>query len=381
MTTNAVCYSLLSSREKSTPTHHPRATRAVGTRAVFDLVVSGDNITQAAVDVGLVRPSAWVVDAVGTRCPYRRFGGNASGTAPEGLAWEYGQPAGIINNLVRRDGVPTATATLTEAMFFNLSSEGRLSPRPQFGIADTNSVTQCVGTLYWSNQIDYPSDMNIVLFEDFPPGNTGQGGGAPKSLLRALQNEPPAYVMAGTSKVEWCSAIGIAPEGRVWIEPGDIGGSGPNFIPSSVADNTAEQFLAHPSVFIPSGASRYITSIKRMIADALEITATTVKNPIVITSISTPVTQSYWMVGIDGSQHIIQLQHPANTDYRRPKDIWNNIIAPSLIQGSQIGSILGFSEQAALAVESNLKYSNYWRFLGSDGTEGDLTQDDTTPPG
>lgn len=378
MTTNTVCYSLITGREKSNPTHHPRAARAVASRAIFDQVVGGDNLTAAAIDIGLVRPSAWYEPEV---CPYRRFGGNAAGTAPEYLEWEFGQPAGLINNLVRRDGVPTPTAALGESMFFTLSSEGRAAPRPQFGIADTNSVTQCVGTLYWSNELNYVSDMNIMLFEEFPPGTPTQGGGAPPALLRALQNNPSSTVMAGTTVVQWCSATGIAPEGRIWIDPGDIGGIGPNAIPGNVTDNTAEQFLAHPSVFIPSGSSKYIRSVNRIAADDIEITAAFVKNPIVITSISTPVSESYWLVGVDGAQYIIRLQHPAGTDYRRPKDIWNNMIAPALIQGAQIGSLLGFSEQAALAAESSLKYSHYWRFLASNGTEGDLTQDDSVSPG
>lgn len=254
-----------------------------------------------------------------------------------------------------------------------------MSPRPSVQAEDTDNISRVAGLLTWSDVIPYTSHQNIIVFDEFPPATIITGGGYPSTLLRQLYIDPPSRLMAGSTPLDFCSAYGIAPDGTIWIDPADIG-SGPDQIPAGVEDNTAEAFMAHPSVFIPAGASRYIRSVERMAIDTSPIDITFLGQPLRIKSVSDAPVVSVWLVAIDGAETIVTLRHPTNSNYRRPKDIWNNVIVP-LINGSQIGSTLGFADADALASSANLKYSNYWRCLEIANDGDDVTQGDSTPPG
>lgn len=378
MATFATCYELISSREKSNSTAHPRASRAVGTRGFFTGNLGADLSTDP-IEVGLIRPSAWVVDVPATRCPYRSFSGIGPGTVNQYLRWEYGQPASSPTDFYIEDGTPVQLVSGGPAMHFSTVSEGRLSPRPQFAKVDQNNSVGVAGTLIWSNEVNYASDRNVVLFNDVPPASAVNGGGYPLALLNSLSVGAQVSITTSAGDViPYCAAIGIAPEGRIWVDPGDIGGAA-NQIPDSVADNTAAKFMNHPSVFIPAGSGKYIRGLDRRVIDSNSINETTVGQPLVITPVESEVTRSTWLVAIDGADVILTLQHPSGTDYRRPRDIWTNVIAP-MLTGQQIASTLGFSASEALSVQRTLRYSHYWRILSTDGDGGDITQDDTTPP-
>lgn len=379
MATYASCYALTSARQKSNPSYSTHTARVVGAEALF--TASGLDVLSNPLSMGRVLPSAWGLDraspASQPTCPFRSFVGLADTTTPAQYSWILGAPAQAISSGYYIDATP-ASASAGNSIQWAVS-EGRMSPRPSVQAEDTDNISRVAGLLTWSDVIPYTSHQNIIVFDEFPPATIITGGGYPSTLLRQLYIDPPSRLMAGSTPLDFCSAYGIAPDGTIWIDPADIG-SGPDQIPAGVEDNTAEAFMAHPSVFIPAGASRYIRSVERMAIDTSPIDITFLGQPLRIKSVSDAPVVSVWLVAIDGAETIVTLRHPTNSNYRRPKDIWNNVIVP-LINGSQIGSTLGFADADALASSANLKYSNYWRCLEIANDGDDVTQGDSTPPG
>lgn len=381
MATYASCYALTSARQKSNPSYSVHATRSVGENPGFS-EQAGD-VQSRPINMGLVRPSAWALDMVTPQiqatCPFRSFVGLAN-TLPTAAqySWILAAEAQALNSTYYVDATPEQTLAGFSIAFE--ISEGRMAPRPSVRAQLQNGISIVAGVVTWSDVIPYTSDQNIIVFDDVPPASLINGGGFPSTLLRDLYIDPPVRVSAGSTTLDFCSAAGIAPDGTIWIDPADIG-NGADQIPASVGNNTAAAFRAHPSCFIPSGASRYIRAVDRMAIDREAINATTVGQPFRIRTVDNAPQASRWLVAIDGAETVLRLAHPSGSDYRRPRDIWNNVIVP-LIQGAQIGSTLGFSNASALAVAANLKYSNYWRCLEIESDDGgDVTQDDTTPPG
>lgn len=380
MATYASCYALTSARQKSNPSYPVNTARVTGN--IADMTAQGGDAQSDPIEMGLVRPSAWALDMqtpqLQSTCPFRSFVGIANTLTPAQYSWHLAGDAQAITDIYYIDATPVGVLTGL-ALAFEIS-EGRMAPRPSVRAQLQDGVSIVAGNVTWSDVILYTSNQNIIVFDDVPPASLIVGGGFPSTLLRDLYIDPPARVSAGTTTLDFCSAAGITPDGTVWIDPADIG-NGPDQIPASVGNNTAAAFRAHPSCFIPSGASRYIRSVDRMAIDREAINAVTVGQPFRIRTVDNAPQASRWLVAIDGAEAVLRLAHPAGSDFRRPKDIWNNIIVP-LIHGSQIGSTLGFSDAAALAVAANLKYSNYWRCLEIESDDGgDVTQDDTAPPG
>lgn len=380
MATYASCYALTSARQKSNPSYSVNTARAVGDNP--DFVEQVADVQSRPLNMGIVRPSAWAMDPVTIQaqftCPFRSFVGLANTGTPAQYAWYLGAEAQGIGTYYYVNADPTAVL-VGYAITFE-TSEGRMAPRPSVRAQLQDGISIVSGVVTWSDVIPYTSDQNIIVFDDVPPASLINGGGFPSTLLRDLYIDPPVRVSAGSTTLDFCSAAGIAPDGTIWIDPADIG-NGADQIPASVGNNTAAAFRAHPSCFIPSGASRYIRAVDRMAIDREAINATTVGQPFRIRTVDNAPQASRWLVAIDGAETVLRLAHPSGSDYRRPRDIWNNVIVP-LIQGAQIGSTLGFSNASALAVAANLKYSNYWRCLEIESDDGgDVTQDDTTPPG
>lgn len=185
----------------------------------------------------------------------------------------------------------------------------------------------------------------------------------------------------GSIFVNDCNFTGLAPEGAVYIEPSDFGGSAPDRIPLSFLDNEASRFRFHPSVFIRRAA--YYRGMSAPYADPVAIDSAegVPGNSQVfrIVTVDTPPPFSNWLLIIDGAPIVVSIDHPTGADLRRPRDIWNQLWVP-LLQGSsavQNAVQLRFHQPFGGAVNftnvnlfiTRLRFMEYARCLPLPGTE------------
>lgn len=262
---------------------------------------------------------------------------------------------------------------------------GRLSPRQQlnFGGAYAAAIAALAGNpttvdvllhMAYRNQ-SYTGLQHFVEFEEQPPDTPGDGTVRARALLRAIKEGVNTYTLGVDSsgvtvRCDKCSFAAISPEGVVYIEPTDTGANIEQ-IPPDPADNSSARYRFHPSVFIPAGMGQYIRGLGRQFSDGTAITAGATQ-ALGIVLVDSEVTASNWLVVVDGQAQLLRVTHPAATDYRRPRDIWNNVWVP-IIAGSQnilsatsFAEILGTPSQGY--VSNRFQYASYFRCLGLPGT-------------
>jgi len=181
---------------------------------------------------------------------------------------------------------------------------------------------------------------------------------------------------------EDCVWAGVAPEGRVYITAADLG-TDLEDIPAAVTSNNATHFRFHPSVFVRRGA--YISGISYRYADNEFLNTGGLGNqPLGIIVLNTPITESRWLCSIDGALEIVAFAHPAGSDFRRPRDIWNNVIVPAIrnpsganvVSSALYGDVLG-APLVSNQIVSRLKYLEYARYIPVPGVG--TTQTGTQP--
>lgn len=185
--------------------------------------------------------------------------------------------------------------------------------------------------------------------------------------------------MAGVSSklpngvtVNGCAFAAIGNDAWIYPVDSDFGGSGQFAITNTVDQNTADQLRNHPTAFVrPKGAAA-LRSVLLRYRDPYKINQIYSGQPCGIRTQGQPVTQSKWALFIDGKPTVVTIKHPASTDYRRPVDIWNNVLL-ALIEGSQ-------SDQKAIQVVdlqnrivgnlTRLPYVEFARYLNIDVANG-----------
>lgn len=229
-------------------------------------------------------------------------------------------------------------------------------------------------------QCSYLSETYMGLahfceFESHPPDTDAAGESRLQELFSLFDSSSASYQVGVDSLgeaivVEQCGFAAVDPSGVVYITPNDIG-VGPDQIPAAVTDNEPANFRAHPSVFYPSGRSQYVRGLTRQKVDTTALAAGSAGNALKIIRVDAAPTNSDWLTIIDGTPVIINVLHPAGSDFRRPRDIWTNVILPLIntgganqqvsVYGSPTGTVGG-------ALLTRLAYSEYWRCLPLTGT-------------
>lgn len=234
-------------------------------------------------------------------------------------------------------------------------------------VADDPSKTGINGCL-WQSHFGIYDFVDDAIDED-----TRQD-----ALFYEITSNASTYRTPGGVEIRDCAYASISPEGMVWILAADYGGNG---IPVAVGSNTAAKFREHPSVFVRNVGGAAVRAVTRRWRDTYSIVAeATGGQPIGILQQGNQLTQSKWLVVVDGVPSVVYLPHPEGSDYRRPRDIWNNVIVP-LIQGSgsNVSRIQTFDAFGnPVGTETRWQYLSYARFLGD---EGSTVQDNTGIPG
>lgn len=277
----------------------------------------------------------------------------------------------------------------------NQAETGRVSPRLQLAYAGgaktaMDAVDADLGPTTYSIDYRYEEEVyqglaHFMEFEEQPPNTDADGSLATRALLQTLQSSGSRYQIgvdasANPVYVQGCGFAGLAPEGAIYLRPEDYGGSDPGQVPSSVLNNTAAILRYHPSVFFRAGRANYVRSLTRGFIDGTAINAGASNNAIGMLVVDNPITESNWLVIVDGQPQIVALQHPAGSDYRRPRDIYQNVWLPIINGNATAGSATAFGSPKATnggAVGNRWAYADYFRCLPLPGTY--QVQDDSGP--
>jgi hypothetical protein len=266
------------------------------------------------------------------------------------------------------------------------AGETRLAPQGQirFTGAASAALGAAVGTTLTMDilaKYQYgPSETwqglaHFCEFEEEPPDTQGDGTVRLNELTELIANAGSRYLLGTTSGgvatyAYNCGFTGMPPDGSIYIRPEDIG---PNIeqIPAAVEDNTAASFRFHPTIFMRR--TKYHRGLTRQVVDYQAIDTQFVLQPFRIVVVDSAPTTTNWLIIVDGTPQIVTVEHGAGTDWRRPRDIWNNVWVP-ILQGSQaaaqsvnFGS--GFAGTTGGAVASRLQFLEYARCLPIPGTE------------
>lgn len=383
MTEHVACYELRSGRDISPATLNPQLSWSV--RQTLTVTADVATITSALVSPGLIPPSAWIPN--GNAGPLKAVIGVVNRSTTPLAINAYGPDV-----YWAIQGAYTGN-TLPNFQQGSLATFGRQAPPFQlvFGgdaftavTAGPATVTNLQVTTLWGYHVQsYQSLAHVIDFEDRPPNTNANGSTRLLSLLNQIQDGGLARYLLGVNGAAQpiyalgCGYAGILPEGRVFVRPEDIG-PGPDQVGQLVADNTAAKFRAHPGVFLRR--TDYLHSLQRQCADPLDITDDEgPSQPLRITQITTAPTASTWLLIIDGVSIIVTVPHPANSDLRRPRDIWNAIWFPATDRNNTSSLALQVAgtdgvQTAVGAVLDRLTYLEYARCLAINGTNVDYEQ-------
>lgn len=178
---------------------------------------------------------------------------------------------------------------------------------------------------------DPPLGILTGLFtrmEQLFAGVGGGGSGSAGSAVEFAVSSPPFL----------CSAAFTDPFGAVFVTAADLG-NGPGQIPTDTSLWLASQFRQHPSVF-----TRY-PKFSRAVGTALPFGAgdtTPIGNganpQMNLWEVTRAPSYSSWLLITDGLPSVVTFQHPAGSDLRRPLDIWNGLIVPTITGRSAPGT-------------------------------------------
>jgi hypothetical protein len=128
-----------------------------------------------------------------------------------------------------------------------------------------------------------------------------------------------------------CCYAGPSAAGLYYFDPSDIG-VGPGQVNPNGDLVDAAQLVPHPSVFVRKpDRVRAIYSQQREDTPLPVIPGT--PPSVVGLRVIRPPTFSAWVIGVDGHKVFCGVAHPAGSDLRRPRDIWEQVWVP-LIAGS-----------------------------------------------
>lgn len=257
-------------------------------------------------------------------------------------------------------------------------NSGRLAPRIDLnysGASEPANATSIEAHVRWAySSENYQGLMHFAEFEEHPPDTDDSGATRLAELLQAFQRGGASYQVGvdsgGTAiVVPHCAFAATAPEGAVFVRPEDLG-TGPDQIPPQSTSNESSKFRAHPSVFFTPGRSKYVRQISRQAVDTVALDTSSTGGPLGITNVDTGITASDWLIVVDGQPCIVRLTHPAGSDLRRPRDIYEKAWGPILNGPSTSFSATQFVTGAGNigGVGFRWAYADYFRCLGLPGT-------------
>ena len=405
MSEHAAVYEILAGRDSANGTHRPQTTWTLRGNVV---VSEGANVTALVPGTGPIpanptfhmppsgyrpnggasmSPAAHVVARIDTalgRIAVEAYAGETV-VMVNGAALDNGgvvalDPEALVS-LGRQ--APPVRLTLGGAAEAAVLGEG--------GITGTGSM---LVHLAYPGLMQYAGLQHFLDYENQPPDSAANGTERLRSLIEQINRGGSQTVLGLTGAgapvlVNDCGFAGGAPEGVVFVEPGDIGNA-PEQIPISVGQNSAAHFRYHPSVFLRR--TDYVRQVSRQTSDPVAVNATAQgSQPIMIAQIVEPLQASDWWIVVDGVGYNVRLRHPFGIgapDVRRPRDIWNRVWVP-ILQGSQAASraveFLGMdgTQTGVGLVADRLRYLSYARMwgLGRVFSVAFDPQDDTDPPG
>ena len=147
--------------------------------------------------------------------------------------------------------------------------------------------------------------------------------GAPQVLAPGSTPSAPIYVLNGGA-----TFIANDPLGVVYVSPGDLG-PGVNQLPTTLLNNTAAAYAQFPSVWIIS--SPLVNAIRLVELRSEAVTAA--YGQLVILQVKRAPTHSLWQVDFNGALLEVIVAHPAGSDLRTGKAIFNTVWRPILAAG------------------------------------------------
>lgn len=129
---------------------------------------------------------------------------------------------------------------------------------------------------------------------------------------------------------------------NTFVVAADLGPGPGQLDAGDTANNTGARFRNHPSVFVRrTGHVRAFEGPVRFPVTYAAIT--NAPDPrgvgdsgVRIYTVDRAPTHSRWRLQIDSEPLDVTIVHPTGSDYRRPRDIWNNVIAPALASGAPV---------------------------------------------
>lgn len=217
------------------------------------------------------------------------------------------------------------------------------------------------------------SAMQFLDFADSnasPPESTADLEATIRRVERELWGSGGVFTTPAGNRINACSFAAPLPEGLVYVASGDIG-VGDNQIPADVASNTGDRYRNHPGVFFAHKTGGDQRSIEAIGYDADADPVSGFDGSLYIIEITAAPVASRWIWVVDGSPMEAVILHPTGSDYRRPRDIWNNVVAaamssPAPNQGPLLyrDSVSGVDRVfAPLATTMDLQRLQYARFV------------------
>jgi hypothetical protein len=379
MAQHAVITEVLFAREASADTHPHDSARAVRFDAA--LTVDGAEVF-CELNPG---PLGWYghflpLDSRGT-APLLDVQGTV--TTAGGTATVYaiaGQAFWQVNGATASNGAAVFRAS-------TLASQGRICApiRIYFGGAALAALVaigavqtvQLVVRYAGRSNAPYTSEALFGAFADVPPNSASNMASFTAGLLAEI-NAAGAQRQLGIASngtpivVRDCAYAALSPTLTTWIDPSDIGVANEQ-IPADVGSNLAAKFAFHPSAFIRR--NDYTRSVAVRSFDSVAInTLNNLNQPVTINSVTDAPTSSEWLFLIDGHIQFVRIPHPAGSDFRRPRDVWNNIIVPALQAGQGPASartwdsVLGQQPAFGSVSLDRLRYMSYARMVSTSGT-------------
>jgi len=180
---------------------------------------------------------------------------------------------------------------------------------------------------------------------------------------------------------------GAYPRGdnNYFVLAGDVGNSEWQIPAPDPAGNTAAKFRNHPSVFLR--AQPAIRGFHHPARYPYNVAPITLPPPdisgVQLRTVDRAPTHSRWLLRVDSELLDVVIAHPAGSNYRRPRDIWNNVIAPAIgvsggiaqplpLYGYEvIGGARAFHQLGTLRATQYIQGGTFWEPL--DGASSDMT--------
>jgi hypothetical protein len=189
-------------------------------------------------------------------------------------------------------------------------------------------------------------------------------------------------IVSATQPLDIQRVCGAYPRGdnNYFVLAGDVGNSDWQIPAPDPAGNTVDKFRNHPSVFLRAQPSiRGFHHPARYPYDVGVITAPPPSiSGVQLRTVDRAPTHSRWLLRIDSELLDVIIAHPAGSNYRRPRDIWNNVIAPLLGTAGGIpgtlplydaeinGAVRTFNQVGTLRGTHYIQGATFWEPLDGD---------------